>query len=135
MSKGVQFDPASIYLRLDVDYSLEWARRVAQINAEEEVCGTFFILLNSNIYNPLSFGERKRIFDILNCGQEIGLHVAWPPAWAGDDIGKYVADIYEIFQRCVSSSISPVVAWHNPPRELVGGDECIPGTRLVNVYS
>ena len=43
-----------IYLRHDVDNSLECALEMARVNARLGVCGTFFVQLQSEIYNTFS---------------------------------------------------------------------------------
>src|SRR5437879_10809280 len=63
-----------IYLRHDVGYSLEMAVRLAEVNAELGVRGTFCVLLRSQIYNLLSEKSMALVAQIHALGQEIGLH-------------------------------------------------------------
>ena len=51
-----------IILRHDVDFSLKDAFRIAKIENELGICSTFFILLHSELYNPLGIVSSKLIF-------------------------------------------------------------------------
>ena len=63
-----------IILRHDVDFSLKDAFRIAKIENELGICSTFFILLHSELYNPLGIVSSKLISSMLKMGHKIGLH-------------------------------------------------------------
>lgn len=60
--------------RHDLDFSVHRAYRLAQIEAEERVSSTYFILLHSNFYNALEGEVFDLIVQILQLGHRIGLH-------------------------------------------------------------
>lgn len=64
----------TVYLRHDVDLSMEAALEIATVEAQLGVRSTFFILLNSDFYNPFSVVSRRSLETILELGHFIGLH-------------------------------------------------------------
>ncbi len=63
-----------IYLRHDVDRSLEKALALAQWEQELGVKSTYFVRLHSRYYNCYSFPGLKALRAIMARGHEIGLH-------------------------------------------------------------
>lgn len=63
-----------IYWRHDVDFSLHRARSLAEIEAEEGVKATYFLLLHSEFYNLLEAEITQCVRDIIDLGHDIGLH-------------------------------------------------------------
>ena len=63
-----------VILRHDVDFSLEDALRIATIENDLGINSTYFILLHSELYNPLGYVSSKLISKILKFGHKIGLH-------------------------------------------------------------
>lgn len=60
--------------RHDVDFSMHRALRLAEIEAEEGVRASYFVLLHSNFYNLLEDEIAKRLIKILDMGHTLGLH-------------------------------------------------------------
>ncbi len=60
--------------RVDVDFSLKKAKRIAEIFNELNIKGTFFIRLHAPEYNPFSFENFKILKLIRDSGHEIGYH-------------------------------------------------------------
>jgi hypothetical protein len=60
--------------RHDIDFNPEYAVKLAEIEANENVRATYFILLHSNLYNLLSVDNKNYIIQIMNYGHTIGLH-------------------------------------------------------------
>jgi len=63
-----------ILLRHDIDFSLDYALRLAKIEKKNDFLSTYFILLHSPYYNALSPKNSKIIAKISDMGHEIGLH-------------------------------------------------------------
>lgn len=63
-----------IILRHDVDYSMEMAHTLSKLEKEAECISSYFIMLTSKLYNPLSFESRLIIREMADEGFEIGLH-------------------------------------------------------------
>ena len=75
-----------IYLRHDVDRSLEKAAAMAAWERDLGVKATYFVRLHSRYYNCYSFPGLKALRAIMNFGHEIGLHTEFY------DIAKVLGD-------------------------------------------
>lgn len=122
-----------VILRHDIDYSVEHAVRLAEVEQEEGVRSTYFVLLRTDFYNPAS----KRVTDMLReiraMGHEVGLHFDEVSYWgcAGEDLpafirreAKLLSDVCEFPVRCFSM--------HRPNQLTLEKDLCVDG--LVNSY-
>lgn len=69
-------DPACAHLilRHDVDMTLDSAARMAEIEAGIGMRADYFVLLRSDLYNPLSPYAERAMRRILELGHRIGLH-------------------------------------------------------------
>ena len=85
----------ALYLRHDVDLSLDAALRLAELEAEGGALATYFLMTQSVFYNLASPEGRRAINRLRELGHRIGLHAVWPGAELDD-------------------RFDPVVAWHNP---------------------
>jgi hypothetical protein len=90
-----------VYLRHDVDLSLDAAVRMAELEAEAGAEATYFLMRESVFYNLASREGTDAISTLLDLGHTVGVHAIWPA----------VPDPDERF--------SPVLAWHNPDPEYM----------------
>ncbi|CAN5712704.1 hypothetical protein BH20ACI3_BH20ACI3_04970 [soil metagenome] len=125
LASGYRFEPFSIeysagarriYLRHDIDYSLEMALILARVNAELGVAGTFCALLQSQLYNLLSPWSQKILREIHGLGQYIGLHIAIPVATQNLEANLRID--FQFIQHHLPV-LSPVFAWHNPTADVL----------------
>lgn len=65
---------AGLLLRHDIDLDLSAAIRMGEIENKLNVSSTYFILVSSDFYNPLSKAGRKQLKELVTLGHEIGLH-------------------------------------------------------------
>ena len=77
--KLISFDeyrtPGRVCLwRHDVDFSIHRACSLAQIEAQEGIQATYFVLLHSNFYNLMEDEVAERVLRILELGHTLGLH-------------------------------------------------------------
>lgn len=63
-----------IILRHDIDFSLSHAKMMAAREFALGIRATYFVLLHSPYYNPLTEDSRKTIHSLIELGHEIGLH-------------------------------------------------------------
>jgi len=63
-----------LILRHDVDFSLEYALKLAKKEKQWGIKSTYFILIHGEYYNPFDKKNTKIIRQISNLGHEIGLH-------------------------------------------------------------
>jgi hypothetical protein len=101
-----------VFLRHDVDLSLDAALRMAELEAEQDVRATYFLMTQSVFYNLASSEGVEAVARLRDLGHAVGLHAVHPNL-----------DLDERFDR--------VVAWHNPSPEYMTAS--IPGA--VNVYA
>jgi hypothetical protein len=128
----------AVLWRHDVDFSLHRALALANIEREEGVTSTYFILLNGRFYNPLEKEPASIVGKIAEMGHSIGLH--FDPTNYGNRISsKSDLENALIFERQVLENmlgvLPSVFSWHNP---TVGDwlsieTENIAG--MVNAYS
>jgi hypothetical protein len=102
--------PGDLFLRHDVDLSLEAARTMARLERELGAHSTYFMLTESVFYNLDSALGRDTIAELRDLGHAVGLHAVHPRA-ARDD------------------RFDAVVAWHNPDPDYVHE----PVSGMVNV--
>jgi hypothetical protein len=86
----------AVFLRHDVDLSLDAARRMAEVEAAREVRATYFLMTESVFYNLDSVEGVATLARLRELGHAVGHHAIHPRAVVDDDR----------FDR--------VVAWHNP---------------------
>jgi hypothetical protein len=125
-----------IYLRHDVDYSLEMALRLAEVNAELGIRGTFCVLLRSQIYNLLSDRSLSALEQIAALGQNLGLHASVAPTLPDNGAveSSIRADFEFVQYNC--SVVSAVCSWHNPTPVVLDRYLASPTIGgLVNAYS
>lgn len=118
-----------VLLRHDVDYSPEAARRMARIEADAGVRGTYFVLTTSPFYNVLDPAVSSLLHDVADLGHEIGLHFD-SHAYFGDEPGttelrQRIEEDKEIMQT-VFPDITDTIAFHNPPDWSL--NQSFPGT-------
>ena len=89
-----------LFLRHDVDLSLDAALRMAELEAAAEARATYFLMTRSVFYNLASPEGERAIARLRELGHRVGLHAVYPRL-----------ELDERFDR--------VVAWHNPDPEYM----------------
>ena len=89
-----------LFLRHDVDLMLEAAVELAEVEADEGVGSTYFLMTESLFYNLASNEGRTALQRLRDLGHQVGLHAVWPRS--------------ELDER-----FDPVVAWHNPDPDFM----------------
>lgn len=122
-----------VIMRHDIDYCLERSVKMAQIENEEGIGSTYFVLLKTDFYNPASKRTNDLIREIKNLGHEVGLHFD-ETVYADCDAEKLpemiqkeadiLADICGFPIRCFSM--------HRPNQVTLEKSLEVPG--LVNAY-
>lgn len=122
-------------LRHDIDYDVDCALKLAEIEADEDIQSTYFVLLTSDFYNPHSSDIREKLKRIDALGHEIGLH--YDELSYEDAIGdaEQIIDNIVFEGRILSDIIGKmvsVVSMHRPSKEILDADLEIPG--FINSY-
>jgi hypothetical protein len=89
-----------IFLRHDVDLSLEAALSLAELEQERGARATYFLMTESVFYNLDSQLGRDTLARLRELGHAVGLHAVHPRA-------------------PFDARFDPVLAWHNPNAEFV----------------
>jgi hypothetical protein len=108
---GREPEPGDLFLRHDIDLSLEAALELAELEAELDVTATYLLMTESVFYNLDSPVGVAAISRLRQLGHAVGLHAAHPNVSLDD-------------------RFDPVVSWHNPRPEYMSDE--IPGA--TNVY-
>ena len=72
--RNIDWDEKFIVWRHDVDISINCSLKLAKIEQEEDVKGTYFINPHSEFYNIAEFNQHLLVKEILQLGHDIGLH-------------------------------------------------------------
>jgi hypothetical protein len=110
-----------VYLRHDLDVCLEEALDMANLESELGVRATYFILVNSPLYNPLSQDSLEFVHHIQAKGHWIGLHI---------DLGLLSSfdisaedDVLQLIRFYGSRlPLVPVISFHRPSATVLGHD-------------
>jgi hypothetical protein len=102
--------PGDLFLRHDVDLSLEAALELARLEQAQGAHATYFLMTESVFYNLDSDLGRETLRELRDLGHAVGLHAVYPRASQDD-------------------RFDAVVAWHNPDRAYVNE----PVSGFVNV--
>jgi hypothetical protein len=92
--------PGDLFLRHDVDLSLEAALEMAALEHDLGVRATYFLMTESVFYNLQSHVGVRAQRQLRKWGHAVGLHAVYP---------RYEPD----------GRFDPVVAWHNPDPEYM----------------
>lgn len=128
-----------VILRHDIDNSLPQAVRLAELEAEEGVHSTWFVLLRTDFYNPASAAAQKVLHRIRELGHELGLHfdeMAYPDTnstgihahSSTEERIRHEADILSDICGCPITTVS----MHRPSQATLEADLDVPG--MVNSY-
>jgi hypothetical protein len=101
-----------IYLRHDIDLSLNAALEMAELEAALGVLATYLLMTESVFYNLASSEGVAAIARLRELGHRVGLHAVHPNA-------------------ALDERFDGVVSWHNPEAEYMS--EKVPGA--INVYA
>lgn len=83
-----------IVVRHDIEFSVEKALPMAEIEASEGLKATYFVQIGNSSYNALDDGNRDALREIRSMGHDIGLHfrqTGRPLQWDEEDIRAQAA--------------------------------------------
>lgn len=117
-------------LRFDIDYDPIYALEIANILSNVKLKASFFVMVDSEMYNIFTSKNKKTLKEISSLGHIIGLHYQFKN---GVDISRLNYE-YNILKHCVKQA-SPVVSWHNPDGDLIPLNELAEKSGFISTYS
>jgi len=117
-------DSNTIFLRHDIDFSLEDAHKIAVCEASLKVKSTFFFMLTSNMYNLMSKANKKIVNEIDEMGHKISLHFD-PVAYS--NLNSFV-DEKNCFESFFDTTVD-IVSIHRPGIFLQNNNQDLFGIR------
>ena len=118
-----------LILRHDLDVSLQDALPIAEIEHTLGARATYFVLLRSEMYNPLSPASQMLLERLLDLGHDIGLH--FDAVRLGTDfsvLDAAVEEECETLERLLGREVT-MVSFHRPVPALVGYPHRLAGRR------
>ncbi len=118
-----------IFLRHDIDFTLEEAERICRIENSLGIKATYFILLDAITYSSLEQKQFSALEYIKNTGHKIGLHIEYRKgfhAYLEKNIG-ILETITGVKIKCFSL--------HNPSLEIINKVNGLDTKGIVNVYN
>lgn len=125
--RDLQPDRPDLYLRHDVDLSLELAVEMARVEADLGVFSTYFVLISTEIYNPSSSRSRLLLSEISDLGHEIGLH--FDVTQANDENLDRAADRECEILSMITGKPVETISFHRPARNLLDSSKRLAGRR------
>ena len=118
-----------LVLRHDLDMSIEAALPIAEIEAARGLGAAYFVLLGTEMYNPLSPAGRQALARLMALGHEVGLHFDAAHLGAGSEaLDEAVAAECGILEAVLGAPVE-TVSFHRPAEGLWAGDTRPAGRR------
>lgn len=117
-------DSNTILLRHDIDFSVEEALKIADLEASLKVKSTFFFMLSSNMYNLMSKANKRLVNEIDKMGHKISLHFD-PVAYS--NLNSFI-DEKNCFERFFGTTVD-IVSIHRPGVFLQNNNQDLFGIR------
>lgn len=129
-----------LFVRHDIDLSLERALAMAEVEAGLDIAATFFVMVDSPLYDLEEATSRELLFRLRALGHEVGLHLDLGERGGHPDISlaEILGRLADDRARLESVLGEPLrsLSFHRPPDALVGrleGSQHLDG--LVNAYA
>ena len=122
-----------VILRHDIDYDVSKAIAMAELEKQQGVKSTYFVLVTSDLYNVFSLRISDALKKIVGCGHEIGLHfdeVKYSNLVVSEIKGKIIEEC-EILGKAIGFPVT-TVSMHRPSKMILDADLSIPG--IINSY-
>ena len=125
--KNIKKNNSNIFLRHDIDLTLDKVIQIARIEAELKVHSTFFFMTNSPFYNIYSSKGHELIEELIKLDHHIGLHFhseSYKNLFLEQDINiavkKEIKNMENIFDLKIDA-----VSFHRPNKFLLKGSSLL----------
>ena len=125
-------DAGVCVLRHDVDATLDFAMRLADIEAGRGIRATYFVMLRSPLYNALSRQATAELRQLAAAGHEVGLHFDNRDGDQGEGLEQRISRDLAILSDQVGAPVS-AFSFHQPTADLLARRVSVPGA--INAYS
>jgi len=115
-----------LVLRHDIDQSISIAREMADLEAERGWRSSWFVLMRTEMYNPLSRANSAQLRAISAAGHEIGLHLDITHYAGEEEIGAGAAVECRMLEDIVGCPVR-LLSFHRPAPDRLGGERPIAG--------
>jgi hypothetical protein len=130
-------DQPIVFLRHDIDVDLNKAMQMANIENDFAISATYYVMINSPLYQAKSRSARSVLMKLISMGHEIGLHFDFD----SDEERRSFSDIHSLepkinlaCERLESIICQPIrsISFHRPLPQLLRGSLML--CRRVNAY-
>lgn len=123
-----------VILRHDVDFCLDAALRIAELEYKNQITSTYFILLSTSFYNNSDKKVHSIIREITDMGHDIGLHFdeARYRISNESELSYYVEKEANIMSQLLDMEIKSV-SMHRPSKWVLDSD--LHFDNIINSYS
>lgn len=122
-----------LILRHDIDFDLDQAVRMAEVEAKAGACATYFILLRTEMYNALSGEGAKAVLRLAGLGHDVGLHfdaTLYSPTKAA--LVAAVREEAAVLSGVVRKAVN-VFSFHRPSPDVLNDEVQVEG--MINAYN
>ena len=113
----------TLLLRHDVDFSVDFARKLAAVEFDMGIYSTYFFMLTCNMYNLMSYEHQRLVKDIAEMGHKISIHFD-PTVY--DELEKFENE-KKLFESIFEVEVD-IVSIHRPGRFLENNNVSLCGT-------
>ena len=121
-------DNKSLVLRHDLDMSMQAALPIAEIENDMGLTATYFVMVRSEMYNPLSPRCLSALETLTKLDHEIGIHLD-ASLYTDIDALDEAAERECAALEAVTGRPMAILSFHRPAKELQGLERCIAGRR------
>ena len=121
-----------VLMRHDLDFDLAAAEKIAQVEADEGVTASYFVLLRTGLYNPFSAEGTSALRQILDLGHQLGLHfdcAAYQPEFTVGDLAAASDREASILEQWFEQKVE-VISYHRPSKIVLSGDPALSDPRI-----
>ncbi len=128
-----QPDQPHLILRHDVDFDLDTAVRMAELESANGWTAHYFALVRSEFYNLFSKNSSTALLRLCALGHTVGLHFdAQNYPLGSEDVDRGLAEEFSLIEQIAKRSID-VFSLHRPQPDVLNGDLSMEGR--VNTYA
>ncbi|MGD8189309.1 hypothetical protein ACQCN2_04830 [Brevibacillus ginsengisoli] len=121
-----------VLLRHDIDQSVNYAHKMACLEAEEGAKSTYFVWLSSPFYNVWNKQVLDRLKEIKKMGHQLGLHFEMNENSLSEEaLSNLICNEVQCLSRAIDEPVT-VFSFHRPSEFLLKSNLQIDG--LINAY-